>query len=41
MMFQPKRRRRIPARIFPSIKRVTKPHTHEVTGMIAKITLTR
>ena len=39
MMFQPNSRRSNPATIFPSWKRVTKPNSQEVTGMMAKMML--
>ena len=39
MMFHPKIKRIKPATILPSMKRVTKPQTQEVTGMITKIKL--
>lgn len=40
MMLKPKKILITPATIFPSWKRVIIPQTQEVTGMIAKITLT-
>ncbi len=41
MMFQPSNKRKIPATILPSVNLVTTPQIQEVTGIIAKITLTR
>ena len=40
IMFQPKIMRKIAATIFPSKSLVTKPQISDVTGMIARITLT-
>lgn len=41
MMFHPRKSLKRPATILPSLKRVATPKIHEVTGMIARITLTR
>ena len=40
MIFHPRKSLKRPATIFPSLIRVATPKIHEVTGIIARITLT-